>query len=79
VVDPLRTVARAVELAVLIAARAPLSVQLAKRAVLDAFDTSLSEGKEREREANRAVFETEDRAEGHRAFVEKRTPHFVGR
>jgi enoyl-CoA hydratase len=79
VVDPSRTVARAVELAVLIAARAPLSVQLAKRAVLDAFDTSLSEGKEREREANRAVFETEDRAEGHRAFVEKRTPHFVGR
>jgi enoyl-CoA hydratase len=79
VVEPSLTVTRAVELAVLIAARAPLSVQLAKRAVLDAFDTTLSEGKEREREANRAVFATEDRAEGHRAFVEKREPRFVGR
>jgi enoyl-CoA hydratase len=79
VVDPSRTVLRAVELAVVIAARAPLSVQLAKRAVLDAFDTTLSEGKAREREANRAVFATQDREEGHRAFVEKRAPRFVGR
>jgi enoyl-CoA hydratase len=79
VVAPARSIARAIEIASLIAARAPLAVQLAKRAVLDSFETSLQQGLEREHQANLDVFKTEDRAEGHRAFVEKRPPHFKGR
>jgi enoyl-CoA hydratase len=79
VVTPSRTIARAVEIASLIAARAPLAIRLAKRAVLDSFETTLQQGLEREHQANLDVFRTEDRAEGHRAFVEKRPPHFKGR
>jgi enoyl-CoA hydratase len=79
VVTPARSIARAIEIASLIAARAPLAVRLAKRAVLDSFETSLQGGLEREHQVNLDVFKTEDRAEGHRAFVEKRPPHFKGR
>lgn len=79
VVAPARVIARAVELASLIAARAPLAVRLAKRCVLDAFETSLQLGLQCEYRANLDVFKTEDRAEGHRAFVEKRAPSFKGR
>lgn len=79
IVAPSRTIARAIEIATLVATRAPLAVQLAKRAVLDAFETVLQPGLQREYEANLKVFETEDRAEGHRAFVEKREPQFKGR
>lgn len=79
VVGPARTVPRALELATLIATHAPLAVQLAKRAVLDAFETTLQDGLAREFRANLEVFKTEDRAEGHRAFVEKRKPRFTGR
>ncbi len=79
VVDPQHTIARAVELASVIASRAPVAVRLIKRAVLDSFETVLQEGLKREHEANLEVFKTQDRAEGHRAFVEKRLPRYVGR
>lgn len=78
-VEPARTVPRALELAKLIATHAPQAVRLAKRAVLDAFETTLQDGLAHEFRANLDVFKTEDRAEGHRAFVEKRKPRFVGR
>lgn len=74
-----RLVARAVELAALIATRAPGSVRLAKRAALAAFSLPLEEGLLFEREMVRETFKTEDRAEGMQAFLEKRAPIYRGR
>lgn len=69
----------ALALATRIASKPPLSLVLAKRAVLEAFEKPLSEGLDLEREAVVKAFATEDRAEGMRAFVEKRPPIFRGR
>ncbi len=62
-----------------IASKAPLATQLAKKAVLQAFEMPLSEGLEFERDSVTRAFATEDRAEGMRAFIEKRPPQFTGR
>ena len=79
VTEPARTLPRAMEIAHALATRAPVAVRLAKRAVLDSFETPLELGLQLEHRANLAVFETADRAEGHRAFIEKRPPRFQGR
>ena len=76
--ESMHTISRAIEIAAQIAAHAPLSVQLAKREVLTSFETGLQEGLMREIELNREGFATEDRAEGMRAFLEKRPPYFIG-
>ena len=73
-----QTVQRAVEIATVIASRAPLSVQLAKRATLASFSLPLSEGLLFERQMVVETFKTQDRAEGMRAFLEKRQPHYRG-
>ena len=62
-----------------IASKPPIAVRLAKQAMLQAFERPLREGLRYEREVVRQVFETEDLAEGMRAFVEKRRPDFKGR
>jgi enoyl-CoA hydratase len=69
----------AVALAAAIASRPPLAVRLAKRAVGQAFETSLAAGVEHERDAFSAAFASEDAHEGIRAFVEKRPPQWKGR
>ncbi|HEU4706099.1 MAG TPA: enoyl-CoA hydratase-related protein [Solirubrobacterales bacterium] len=69
----------AVELARTIAARPPLAARLAKRAVLTAAETSLSDGLRAERELFDEAMATEDRVEGMTAFLEKREPRFTGR
>jgi enoyl-CoA hydratase len=69
----------AVRLAQEIAARPPLAVQLAKDAVLKAFDTTLESGLDYERRSFQLLFATEDRREGMGAFLEKRAPRFTGR
>lgn len=58
------------------AAKGPLALRLAKRAIRASADTSLAAGLEVELLAQAALFGTEERAEGLAAFVEKRTPHF---
>lgn len=73
------TVARAVDLAEAIAAKAPRAVRLAKTAVLKAYEQQLSFGLGFERDAFCALFDTEDRLEGIAAFKEKRKPDFKGR
>ncbi|HEX7387299.1 MAG TPA: enoyl-CoA hydratase-related protein [Castellaniella sp.] len=70
--------ARAVEIAVQIAAHATLSVQLAKKAVLAAYEVPLSTGLAFERDRVVDAFKTRDLAEGMQAFLEKRLPHYVG-
>jgi enoyl-CoA hydratase len=68
----------ALSLAAEVAERPPIAARLGKRAVLTAFETSLSEGLEIERELFEETMQTEDRVEGMRAFVEKRPPEFKG-
>ena len=67
------------KLAKTVAAQAPVAAQLAKEAVLAAFETSLEEGLEIERKNFFLLFATEDMREGMRAFIEKRPANFQGR
>ena len=69
--------ARALEIAEQIAANSPVGVRAAKRALRDGFDTSVSEGLILEDEGWHETAFSPDRAEGVRAFVEKRKPHFA--
>ncbi|MBI4279765.1 MAG: enoyl-CoA hydratase/isomerase family protein [Armatimonadetes bacterium] len=62
-----------------IASKAPVAVRLAKEAVLRAFDTTLEGGLDYERKCFYLLFATEDRREGVRAFLDKRSPKFTGR
>ena len=69
----------ALKLAGEIAARAPLSVQLAKQAVNQAFETSLTEGLLDERYLFYMLFASQDQQEGMAAFVEKRAAEWQGK
>ena len=62
-----------------IAGRPPLAVRLAKEAVNQAQETSLSAGLELERKLFYLLFASEDKREGMRAFLEKRPARFRGR
>lgn len=73
-----QTVQRAAEIGTVIASRAPLSVQLAKRSTLASFSLPLNEGLLFERQMVVETFKTKDRAEGMRAFLEKRPPQYRG-
>jgi enoyl-CoA hydratase/carnithine racemase len=70
---------RAVELAHVVARRAPIAAQLAKQAVLAADHLGLGEGLDHERRLFESAMATEDRVEGMSAFIEKRKPDFKGR
>jgi enoyl-CoA hydratase len=70
---------RALDLAAKIAEKSPVALQLAKQAVLAAYDSSLSEGLKEERRILARAFATEDREEGMKAFLEKRPPNWKGR
>jgi enoyl-CoA hydratase/carnithine racemase len=69
----------AVELATVVARRAPLAARLGKQAVRAAEETGLSAGLEQERRLYELAMATEDRVEGMSAFIEKRKPDFKGR
>ena len=77
--EPESALARAVELASIIAAKAPLAVRLAKEAVLRAFELPLSEALAAERHAFALLAASHDRNEGIAAFLEKRPARFTGR
>ena len=77
--EPESALARAVELASVMAAKAPLAVRLAKEAVLRAFELPLSEALAAERHAFALLAASHDRNEGIAAFLEKRPPKFTGR
>jgi enoyl-CoA hydratase len=62
-----------------IAAKPALAVQAAKEAVLKSANLSLDEGLEFERKSFWLLFASEDRAEGMKAFLEKRKPQFKGK
>jgi enoyl-CoA hydratase len=77
--EPESALARAVEIASVIAAKPPLAVRLAKEAVLRAFDAPLTEALAAERQAFALLASSHDRNEGIAAFLEKRPPTFTGR
>lgn len=79
VVDPEALQARALSIAGEIAAKSSAITPFAKRAVNAAFELPLSDGLAFERRLTVEAFEKEDRAEGLKAFAEKREPHFKGR
>lgn len=69
---------KAVELAELIATKAPLAVSRAKELINATAGADAGDRLGSERDAFVGLFETEDRAEGMGAFFEKRTPTFRG-
>lgn len=76
---PELTLEKALELARTIAEKPPVAVRLAKDALRQAFEASLSAGLDYERKAFTVLAGTEDRNEGIAAFMEKRKPRFTGR
>jgi enoyl-CoA hydratase len=70
---------KAHEVAALLAAKSPLALAAAKRALNHALQGDYVEGLEREAAEFSGLFETVDAKEGLNAFAEKREPKFVGR
>jgi enoyl-CoA hydratase len=73
-----RYLGEAIRLAAEIADRAPVAVRLAKEAINQVFESSLSQGLFLERRLFATLFSTEDQKEGMAAFIEKRPPEWKG-
>lgn len=77
--EPESAIARAIELARIIATKPPLAVRAAKESVLRAYEMPLTEALVVERQTFAFLSGTQDRNEGIAAFLEKRPARFVGR
>ncbi len=77
--DPGETVARALELAEVIAANGPLALAATKRVMTESIDWPDSEFFARQAEIIGPVMSSEDAREGAQAFAEKRAPVWHGR
>lgn len=71
--------AAAIELAAVIASRAPLAVRRAKEATLRGLSMPIDDGLRMETLVANLLAGTADMQEGRRAFAEKRAPRFEGR
>jgi enoyl-CoA hydratase len=78
VVPPTELLPAARHLAATLAAKAPVALQQAKSAINTGSDIDLDDACRYEAEAFAVTFGTGDRAEGMRAFLEKRPPAFKG-
>jgi enoyl-CoA hydratase len=76
--EPERTLSRALEIAQVIASRAPLAVQAMKACIHTAVGATFENGLAVERVLTIRNMGTADRQEGLAAFVEKREPRFTG-
>lgn len=79
VVDPERLLDEAQATAKKIMARGPLAVQLATTVIRHGFDADQATGMLLERLAQSVLYSTEEKAEGTRAFLEKRSPDYAPR
>ena len=66
------------EIAKRLVSRAPIAVRYAKEALNKGMDMTLEQGLRLEADLSFLLQSTEDRAEGIRAFLDKRTAHFKG-
>lgn len=73
------TVSRAIEIALIIAAMPPLAVQEIKQVLHAGMDASLDTALMLERRAAYMLFDTDDKKEAMKAFLDKRKPVFSGR
>jgi enoyl-CoA hydratase/carnithine racemase len=78
VCEPKQTLARALELAALIASRAPIAVQSTKACIHTAVGATATNGLAFERAAIARNHASKDRQEGMAAFLEKLDPSFTG-
>jgi enoyl-CoA hydratase len=78
VVAPEALMPRCMELAAVIASKAPVAVTLCKEAVNRGSDGPLREGLSLEADLFARAFATEDQKEGMQAFIEKRPARFQG-
>jgi len=78
VVEPAALLDRALALAELIAAKSPVAVAAAKEATRAALSLPLDDGLKLETALFQLCFASADRAEGVRAFLEKRSAQFTG-
>jgi enoyl-CoA hydratase/carnithine racemase len=65
-------------LAATIASRGPIATRLAKEAIWRGLEMPLEQALRFETDLTLLLQTTEDRAEGVRAFIEKRAPKFTG-
>jgi enoyl-CoA hydratase len=79
VVEPAKLLARATELAELMASKSPVALAAAKEATRAALSLPLEDGLKLETALFQLCFSSEDRTEGVRAFLEKRAAEFTGR
>lgn len=79
VVPPDQVLATVTEMATIIAANAPLTVQAAKAAVKETFKDPDRQDHDRLNAMVEACFQSDDYEEGRTAFMQKRTPQFQGK
>ncbi|MDB5822086.1 MAG: hypothetical protein JWR21_790 [Herminiimonas sp.] len=70
---------RALQIAAMIACKAPLALQPAKKTIRLAYETGLEQGLREERAIFCSLMDSHDKKEGIAAFLEKRPAVFVGR
>jgi enoyl-CoA hydratase len=79
VVSPALLTTRVDEILAGLLGKGPIALRLGKEAVLKALDLTLDQGMRLEEDLYALLQTTADRAEGVRAFLDKRTPRFSGK